>query len=82
MPELLVEIISDYNTWSDTFEKIYEYFEGGAKAVWIVDPVLREVRAFTSPRDLLVYRAITNDVLLGGELLPGFSVPVTGLLSV
>lgn len=82
MPELLVEIISEANTWSDTFEKIYEYFEGGAKAVWIVDPVLREVRAFTSHKDHLVYRAVMNDVLDGGEVLPGFSVPVTDLLSV
>lgn len=82
MPELLVEIISEANTWSDTFEKIYEYFEGGAKAVWIVDPVLREVRAFTSPKDHLVYRAVMNDVLDGGEVLPGFTVPVTDLLSV
>ncbi len=82
MPELLVEIISESNTWSDTIEKIYEYFEGGAKAVWIVDPVLREVRAFTSPKDLLVYRAALDDVLDGGDVLPGFSVPVTALLSV
>jgi Uma2 family endonuclease len=79
MPELLVEIISGANTWTDTFEKIYEYFEGGAKLVWIVDPAMQEVRVFKSAKENDLLRA--SDTLSGGDVLPGFSVPVTEIFS-
>ncbi|MFN0077711.1 MAG: Uma2 family endonuclease [Prosthecobacter sp.] len=82
MPELLVEIISGSNTWTDTFEKIYEYFEGGAKLVWIVDPAMQEVRVFQSAKDNDLLRASSGDALTGGDVLPGFSVPVADVFAV
>lgn len=82
MPELLVEIISPDNGWSDTFEKIYEYFERGAQLVWIADPFLREVRTFSSPRDVQVLRAANGDSLTGDQVLPGFSASVADMFEV
>jgi Uma2 family endonuclease len=79
MPELLVEIISGANTWTDTFEKIYEYFEGGAQLVWIVDPAMQEVRVFKSAKENDLLRA--SDTLSGGDVLPSFSVPVTEIFA-
>jgi Uma2 family endonuclease len=81
MPELLVEIISGSNTWTDTFEKIYEYFEGGAKLVWIVDPAMLEVRVFKSPAETDLLRTLTSSQLTGGDVIPGFSVPVLALFA-
>lgn len=81
MPELLVEIISGSNTWTDTFEKIYEYFEGGAKLVWIVDPAMLEVRVFKSPAETDLLRTVTSSQLTGGDVIPGFSVPVSALFA-
>jgi Uma2 family endonuclease len=79
MPELLVEIISGANTWTDTFENIYEYFEGGAQLVWIVDPAMQEVRVFKSAKENDLLRA--SDTLSGGDVLPSFSVPVTEIFA-
>lgn len=82
MPELLVEIISGSNTWTDTFEKIYEYFEGGAKLVWIVDPAMKEVRVFRSAKENELLRASSGDALNGENVLPGFSAPVADVFAV
>lgn len=82
MPELLVEIISGSNTWTDTFEKIYEYFEGGAKLVWIVDPAMKEVRVFRSAKDNDLLRASEDHSLSGEDVLPGLSIPVVDVFAV
>jgi len=64
-----------------TFEKIYEYFEGGAKLVWIVDPAMLEVRVFKSPAETDLLRTVTSSQLTGGDVIPGFSVPVSALFA-
>lgn len=73
-PDLAVEILSRSNTKREMERKLGEYFEAGVRLVWIVDPKRREVRTYTSPADPLVLTAA--DVLNGGEVLPGFRLPL------
>lgn len=79
-PELIVEILSPDDRWSDLMEKLDEYFTIGVPAVWVADP---------RTRDVYVYRSLTNaqrfmesDVLTGGDVLPGFEVPVAELFDI
>jgi Uma2 family endonuclease len=73
-PDLVVEVLSPGNTYSEMTEKLREYFAIGVRLVWLVDPVSRSVfayRALTEVREFAL-----GDDLPGDDVLPGFSVPV------
>lgn len=73
-PDLAVEVLSPSNRPGGVREKIAQYFEAGTSAVWLVDPKERTVEVFRSPGESRVLDA--SDLLDGGDLLAGFSVPV------
>lgn len=76
-PDLAVEVLSPSNTRTEIDRKLAEYLRYGARQVWIVDPETRTVTTHTAgglPRFLE-----GEDVLDGGELLPGFRVPLEKL---
>ena len=66
---------------SDTFREVEEraamWLSHGARVVWVVEPDSRRVLVYESGKDR---RDLTLDeVLETGDILPGFSVPVTRL---
>jgi Uma2 family endonuclease len=71
-PDLVVEVLSKGNTRREMARKLDEYFRAGVRLVWYVDPKRRAVQVFTR-RDKFV-ELKENDVLDGGEVLPGFSL--------
>lgn len=73
-PDLAVEILSESNTKREMDRKLREYFEGGTRLVWYVDPESRTVSVYTSPETMSVLSE--NDLLTGGEVLVGFQVRV------
>ena len=73
-PALAVEILSPSNTAREMQRKRKEYFLGGTCLVWIVDPEKRTVEVWTSPDDVVT---LTEEQTLdGGDLLPGFRLPL------
>ena len=71
-PDLAVEVLSPSNTKREMARKCREYFESGAKAVWIVDPTTRTATAHVSPE---VFRTFNEtDAVPGGDALPGFTM--------
>jgi Uma2 family endonuclease len=79
-PELVVEILSPDDRWSDLTDKLDEYFAIGVKLIWVADPRRKQVYVYHSITD--VQRLAAEETLTGGEVLPGFSVPVSELFSV
>jgi Uma2 family endonuclease len=79
-PDLAVEVLSRKNTKREMERKLKEYFLSGVRMVWFVDPGSRTVRVFTSPEEAAVLGP--GDHLDGGEVLPGFRVPVARLFAV
>ncbi len=76
-PDLAVEVLSASNTAGEIEQKIREYFRGGTRLVWVVEPDDRTVTVFTSPD---VFTALTAaDTLDGGAVLPGFALPLAEL---
>lgn len=73
-PELVVEIVSPSDRWTDIREKIDEYFAIGVKQVWIVEPPSRQILAYTSPTEAIRYRA--GDRLPAGHGLSGLEIAV------
>ena len=78
-PDLAVEVISPSNTPKEMARKRKEYFGAGTRLVWQVYPDRKEVEAYTSPSRPRTLRM--GDVLDGGDLLPGFRLPLADLFA-
>jgi Uma2 family endonuclease len=76
-PDLAVEVLSASNTVNEMERKIREYFESGARLVWLVDPRTRTVTVYTSPKQFTILD--TSQTLDGGDVLPGFRISVAAL---
>ena len=76
-PDLAVEIFSPSNTGSDVEDKIREYLAAGVPLLWLLDPRRRTVRVRAADG---TERVLTEaDELDGGDVLPGFRLPVARL---
>ncbi|MCS7301378.1 MAG: Uma2 family endonuclease [Fimbriimonadales bacterium] len=73
-PDLAVEVVSPSENQKDLAQKVVEYFESGAREVWLLFPERKQVYRYTAPLEVEVLRE--DDVLTGGELLPEFKVRV------
>jgi len=73
-PDLAVEVLSPDDRPGYVREKVAEWLEAGTLAVWVVDPRLLTV-TIHEPGKPATERG-EADVLLGGDLLPGFEIPV------
>lgn len=73
-PDLAVEVVSPSNTAAALREKIDEYFGAGVRQVWVVYPRRRNVAVHLSRSDVRVLNE--DDELDGGNVVPGFRLPV------
>jgi Uma2 family endonuclease len=77
VPDLAVEVLSENNTRGEILRKLKEYFLAGTSLAWVVDPKNRIVTVYTAPD---VSTVLTEkDTLKGGDVLPGFTLPVAKL---
>lgn len=77
-PELVVEVLSPQERWSDVTQKLSDYFEAGVVAVWVIDPKTPGVFVYRSLSE--VQHFSKEAVLVDEEILPGFSLPVAEIL--
>ncbi len=79
-PELIVEIMSPDDAWSEIMEKLDEYFSAGVKAVWVADPRKRQVYVYRSVTQVVRYTE--GETITGGDdILPGFTIEVAELFA-
>lgn len=79
-PELVVEILSPNDLWSEVTQKLREYFAIGVRLIWVIDPQVRIIYAYRSMTDVREFTE--KDELPGDELLPGFLVKVAELFEI
>jgi len=77
-PDLVVEILSPNDRWSEVTQKLREYFDVGVRLVWVVDPAARSVFSYRSLTDMREFGEQSE--LPGDDVLPGLSIPVSQLL--
>ena len=77
IPTLVVEVLSPSNTRGEMARKLGEYFLAGVELAWIIDPAARSAAAYTVPDAWTDLDAA--GVLDGGDVLPGFRLPLTKL---
>lgn len=77
VPDLAVEVLSRGNTRREMKGKREEYFRGGVRLVWEINPKKQSARVYTSPTQ---FQEIGPDgALEGGDVLPGFVLPLKRL---
>jgi len=79
VPDLAIEILSPSNTQGEMARKLRDYLSAGVRLVWYIDPRDRTARVFTSIDEGL--RLGEKDVLDGGQVLPGFQLPLEKLFA-
>lgn len=78
-PDLAVEVLSESNTEGEMQRKLVDYFTAGVRLVWYVDLRTRTTAVYTSPDKSTILGE--NDVLTGGDVLPGFELPLRELFA-
>lgn len=77
-PDLVVEVVSPGDSAGDLQIKINDYVSAGTRLLWVVYPDTRQIVVHTpeAARTLNV-----TDTLDGGDVLPGFSTPVSAIFA-
>lgn len=73
LPDLAVEVQSPDDTIKEMRETARWYLANGSKMVWLVFPEQRIIEVYTLSEELILTE---NDTLTGGDVLPGFTLPV------
>ena len=76
-PDLVVEVISPSDKYTDVEAKVSGWLASGARMVIVVNPRRRSVRVHRSPTE--VDDLLEGDTLDGGDVVPGWSMQVSGL---
>jgi Uma2 family endonuclease len=77
-PDLAIEIASPSNRAAQLEEKARQFLAAGTRLVWIVDPARRAVTVHTGGSTTALG---IGDALEGGEVLPGFRLPLESLFA-
>ena len=73
-PDVALEVLSPSRRFGELVEKVGIYLTAGVPLVWLA--LLRERRVAAFSADQLVRGYRSGEILDGGDVLPGFSVPV------
>jgi Uma2 family endonuclease len=76
-PELVVEVLSPDDRWSEVTEKMEDYFETGVARVWVVDSKSRRLHAHRSLTEIELFGE--GQVLTDEEIFPGFRLVIADL---
>ncbi len=79
VPDLAVEVVSKNNTASEINEKVQDYFRCGVRLVFVLYPVQEQVYVYRSPTSVTILEK--SDTLEGGDVLPGFQLPLVNLFA-
>jgi Uma2 family endonuclease len=76
-PDLAVEILSESNTRGEMERMLLDYFKSGTALVWLIDPDRRTAEIHSSDGEEI--HLDESGVLDGGNVLPGFRLPLAEL---
>lgn len=79
VPDLAIEIASRSNDVPAMQKKLLQYLDSGIRAVWLFDARTRSAMTYRSRT--LIELIDRNAVIDGGDVLPGFRLPLAELYS-
>jgi Uma2 family endonuclease len=78
-PDLAVEVVSPSDRPDEVAAKVQDWLAAGCSTVWVVEPYDRTVCIHRNDKPEAILSA--NDMLNGGNILPGFSMPVAKIFA-
>lgn len=78
-PDLVAEVVSPGDSWSEFEEKSLRWLDAGVKVVWVLDPKQQNVTVYRSRSDISVLSG--EEQLDAADLLPGWSISVARLFA-
>jgi Uma2 family endonuclease len=79
VPDLVIEVVSPTDTYSDVQARVERYLTDGVRAVWVFDPARRAVDVH--PADGNAFTLSGDSTLEDGALLPGWSLTLKDLFA-
>jgi Uma2 family endonuclease len=76
LPDLCVEVVSPHDLVDEIEDKVKEYLLSGVRLVWVVHPRHQRVDVRHAAG---IFGLTRSDTLDGGDLLPGFRLPLVEL---
>jgi Uma2 family endonuclease len=78
VPDLVVEVVSSTDNYTDVNKKVTRYLSDGVKIVWVVGPQTKtlSVRLLGSKQQT---NLSVDDKLTGGDVIPGFEISVASI---
>ena len=77
-PDLAVEVVSPNDKAEEIHAKVNKYLQYGTRAVWVAYPETHTVVVHTPEGAKTLSE---NDVIDGGDVLPGFTLPVRDIFT-
>ena len=78
MPDLAVEVLSPHQSLKELREKARYFLANGTRLFWLVNPEKRLVEVYAADDEQVLN---DGDTLSGGEVLPGFAMPVADVFA-
>lgn len=79
VPEFIIEFVSDNDVHQKVLKKLDEYFNAGARVVWLIVPQVKLVYVYTSPIDVFICKG--ERVCSAEPVIPGFKTSADALFS-
>lgn len=73
-PDLTAEVVSPNDLYTEVSEKVAEWLRAGSKMVVVINPRTRQVLVHAPDADVKVLGM--EDTLSGGEVVPGWQLPI------
>lgn len=74
-PDLVVEVVSPTNRYTDLLGRVDEYLSAGVPIVWVVEPERRLLHVYRRDGSVALLRS--GDAIRGETLLPGLDLNVS-----
>jgi len=78
VPDVCIEVISQTDNYSDLDDKVLVYLSYGVRLVWVINPRNQTIKVYTNGSNQITQLTV-NDTLTGGDVLSGFSTPVSAI---
>lgn len=78
VPDLVIEVISRNDAYSDVNRKVMVYLQDGVKQVWVIDPYAENALVHSKSKTVILGK---EDSIDGDDVLPDFKLPLKELVS-
>ena len=79
-PDLALEVVSPNDLYTEVSEKVAEWLKAGSSMVVVINPRTKQVLVHAPAADVKVLEL--DDTLNGGEVVPGWQLPLRELFDV